>query len=108
PNGLSATMFIEIQDPEKVKSLLDEMQGLDRPDMVYLQIGDKKVFAEFEAGHSKEDRISAVHYVRFPLGADAAREFKSSRVVLHVNHPAYQAHAELTAEQRTEIARDLE
>ena len=105
--SLSATMFIEIQDADKIKSFLDAMQGLDRPDTVFLKIGDQKTFAEFEPGHSKEDRISAVHYVLFRLGEEQSRKFASSSVELHVEHPAYKARTILTSEQRQELSRDL-
>ncbi|TFG59242.1 MAG: DUF3501 family protein, partial [Nitrospirales bacterium] len=62
---LSATLFIEITDSEKIQSLLDSFQNIDRGNTVALKVGDTSVFANFEAGHSKEDKISAVHFVRF-------------------------------------------
>jgi len=40
--------------------------GIDKT--VWLEIGDTiRIQAEFEGGRSKEDNLSAVQYVRFPL-----------------------------------------
>ena len=64
-NELSATLFIEITDSERIQELLDSFQEIDRPGMVAIRVGDEIIDADFEAGHSKEDKISAVHFVRF-------------------------------------------
>lgn len=105
--SLSATMFIEIPDMERIKTILDAFQGLDRPNTVFLKIGGGQSFAEFEEGHSKEDRISAVHYVRFRLSPEQVKNFRDQKVELHVNHPAYTAQTVLSDEQKREIASDL-
>jgi Protein of unknown function (DUF3501) len=107
PGSLSATMFIEIQEADQIKSTLDRLQGLDRPGAVLLKLGSERIPAQFEPGHSKEDRISAVHYVMFKLSAEQARNFVSSPVEIQVRHPEYSATAALTEEQRVEIAKDL-
>lgn len=106
--SLSATMFIQITDPERVKPVLDSMQGLDGKDKVYMQLGGDRVFAEFEAGHSKEDRISAVHYVRFRFTPEQVAVFRKSDVQLVVKHPAYQAGTVLSQIQKDELAKDFE
>src|SRR5262249_30842945 len=107
PGTLSATMFIEIPDPEEIRSTLDSMQGLDRPQTVYLQVGEEKSYAEFEAGHSREDRISAVHYVKFRLTAQQIKNFQQATVKLVVAHPSYQSSTELNADQKRVLAADL-
>jgi hypothetical protein len=105
--SLSATMFIEIQEANQIKSTLDRLQGLDRPGAVLLKLGSERIPAQFEPGHSKENRISAVHYVTFPLTPEQARNFVSSPIEIQVRHPEYSATAALTEEQRIEIAKDL-
>lgn len=107
PGSLSATMFIEIQEIDQIKTMLDRLQGLDRPGAVLLKLGSDRIPAQFEPGHSKEDRISAVHYVTFALSAEQARNFVSSPVEIQVRHPEYSATAALTEEQRIEIGKDL-
>lgn len=107
PGCLSATMFIQITDPEKIKPILDSMQGLDRPDTVFLQVGTERIYAEFESGHSKEDRISAVHYVRFRFTPAQIDHFRKSDVRLMVQHSAYEAGAVLSQIQKDELAKDF-
>jgi Protein of unknown function (DUF3501) len=107
PGSLSATMFIEIQEVNQIKSTLDRLQGLDRPGAVLLKLGSEGIPAEFEPGHSKEDRISTVQYVMFKLSSEQARNFVSSPVEIQVRHPEYSDTAALTEEQREEIAKDL-
>ena len=106
-NCLSATLFIEIADNNQIREILDSMQGLDAADTLLMRIGSDSVSAEFEPGHSKEDRISAVHYVRFCLNPELAREFKDSQVEIQIHHPNYKATTALTSEQKEELARDL-
>jgi hypothetical protein len=107
PGCLSATLFIEIPESNQIRDVLDALQGLDSPETLYMTIGKEKVFAKFEEGHSKEDRISAVHYIRFCLSSDQSSKFSGSQVEIHVNHPQYKASAALTSEQKDELAIDL-
>ncbi|HEY7162035.1 MAG TPA: DUF3501 family protein [Acidobacteriota bacterium] len=107
PGSLSATMFIEIQEVDQMKSTLDRLQGLDHEGSVLLKLGRDRIPAEFEPGHSKKDRISAVHYVMFKLTPEQIRNFVSSPAEIQVRHPEYCATAALTEEQREEIAKDL-
>jgi hypothetical protein len=106
-NCLSATLFIEISDNSQVKQILDKMQGLDAAGIVFLNLGTEKVAAEFEPGHSKEDRISAVHYVRFCFTPDQAKKFGESQIEIHVEHQQYKTSTALTSEQKKELAKDL-
>ncbi len=107
PGTLSATMFIVIQEMDQIRPMLDRLQGLDRTGTVLLQLGSERVPADFEPGHSKEDRISAVHYVTFRLSPEQAKHFVSSPVEIQVRHPEYAVTAALTEEQRLEIGKDL-
>ncbi len=107
PGSLSATMFIEIQEADQIKSTLDRLQGLDRHGAVLLKLGSEGIPTEFEPGHSKEDRISTVQYVMFKLSAEQVRNFVSSPVEIQIRHPEYSFTSALTEEQRKEIAKDL-
>jgi hypothetical protein len=107
---LSATMFIEITDQARVQEELDRLMGIDGNDTVFLQIGNShRVYGIFEAGRSKEDKISAVHYVRFPFGPQEKGAFLdlSREVHLVVDHPRYQAKALLPPRTRKVLAEDL-
>ncbi len=109
-NELSATLFIEITDSEKIQSLLHSFQNIDQADTVGLRVGNTSVFANFEAGHSKEDKISAVHFVRFsttPTFRDLLAQEKVP-AFLTILHPQYRAEAPVSHELRQEWLKDLE
>jgi hypothetical protein len=92
------------------KPTFDRLIGIDRGQCVWLQIGREfAVPGEFEAGHSDEEKgkLSAVHFVRFRLSAEAARAFAGSEVHLVVDHPAERARTRLEPETRAALAQDL-
>jgi len=108
-NEISATLFIEVDDPNAIKATLDRMKGLDNGRSLYLRLGDlPPVFAVFEAGHSNEEKISAVHYLRFQLDAKAQEVLRSGApAALVIDHPRYQAEAELRDGTRQQLIQDL-
>ena len=107
---LSATVMIEITTQERIQEILDSFQHFDRSDTLALTVQDQAVFADFEAGHSKEDKISAVHFVRFPvprsflkaLGEDGAH------ADIRITHESYRAEAKVPPALREEWLKDLE
>ncbi|MDH4193495.1 MAG: DUF3501 family protein [Nitrospirota bacterium] len=106
---LSATLFIEITDSGKIQELLDSLRNIDQPDTVAIKVGDTSIFANFEAGHSKEDKISAVHFVRFST-TQAFRGLLTQPEVpafLTITHPHYRAEVPVPHEMREEWLRDL-
>ena len=109
PNELAATMMIEIPDPAKIQPILDALLGIDTRDYVRMEVGGRSVVGRFEAGHSDEVRgkISAVHFVRFPLPAGALRVGRSEEVALIVDHPNERARTVLSAETVQSLAQDL-
>jgi hypothetical protein len=109
PGELSATLFIEIEDKERIKPELDRFMGIDEGRHVWLQVGREFAIAgEFEAGHSKEDKLAAVHFVRFALPEPARRAFAREPVALVVEHSGYRARTELSAEARAALLEDLQ
>jgi len=108
PGELSATMMIEIEEKAQIQPELDRFMGIDSGQYVWLQIGrDFAIPGQFEAGHSKEDKIAAVHFVRFSLPPAARRAFACEPVGLVVEHPNYRARAALTTETRAALLEDL-
>ncbi len=105
---VAGTLFIEITDQERIQEILDRFIGLDEPGRLALRIGPSRYPARFEAGQSREDRISAVHYIRFPLG-DAGRLqlMSGAEAALEVEHGEYRARQVLTKETAEELIRDL-
>ena len=106
---LSATLYIEITDPDKIQDLLDSFKGIDNPNSVSISIGREKIFANFEAGHSNEEKISAVHFVRFASTPNFRDQLAQSvgPALLTISHPNFQAEAPILDEMREEWLQDL-
>ena len=100
--------MIEITDPEMIRPELDRLIGID--EHVYLDVGDQTIQATFDEKQFEEDRISAVQYLRFPLGPDLAARFRDpgERVILRVEHPIYSEAAEIAGETRASLVADLD
>jgi|SRR5216683_7908352 len=105
---VAATLFIEVTELEKVQPTLDRFIGLDEPGKLVLRVGHDAAAARFAPGQSREDRISAVHYVRFPLGESGRRGLRENRpAVLEVSQSGYEAKTVLTPETVEELLEDL-
>ena len=107
---LSFTLFIEIEEQERIKEMLDSLMGIDEIGIVYIQIEEEiKIPAIFEKGRSKEDKISAVHYVKFKFNEAEKKAFldTSIPVYLIIDHPNYKAQAEIGHASRKELGTDL-
>ncbi len=107
---LSATLYIEITDPDKIQERLDSLKGIDNPDMVAISIGSEKLFANFEAGHSNEEKISAVHFVRFASTQNFRDQLAQAKTpaFLTISHPNFQAEAPILDDMRQEWLQDLQ
>jgi hypothetical protein len=106
PGELSATLFLEIGDQSHLREDLLKFLGID--EAVYLKIGTRKVHARFEEGRSKEDKISAVQYVKFPFTPDDRAAFAgSSEATLCIDHANYKAEVRLEGESRQALLADL-
>ncbi len=107
PNELSATLMIEITESRAIRSELDRLVGID--EHVFLDVGDRTVQATFDPKQFEEERISAVQYVRFPLGPELACRFCDPTVParLRVEHPSYRESTPLDGEVRASLAADL-
>jgi hypothetical protein len=104
---LSATMFIEITEQAQIRSELDKLLGID--ECVALRVGAHDVRGEFDTRQLDEDRISALHYLRFRLTPEDVAAFRDAAtpVSLRVDHRAYQADAPLSRETRASLLVDL-
>jgi hypothetical protein len=106
---LSATLFIEITESDQIERDLDAFQGIDRGQTVALLAGSSAVYGNFEGGHSKEDKISAVHFVKFCPSFEWIRELGQDgiSVSIRIDHPAYRWEAEVPQAMRQEWLADL-
>jgi hypothetical protein len=113
PAELSATLFIEIPDiarmtTAQMRQAVNRFQRLDR-DSVWLHVGRTKVPARFESGNTQEEKMAAVHYLRFavPPEGRAALADATQSVQMTVEHPLYQAEAAISPALRAEMAKDV-
>ncbi|NKB80749.1 MAG: DUF3501 family protein [Nitrospirales bacterium] len=109
-NGLSATLFIEITDQDRIETLLNAFRHIDGPDTLAIRIGNEVVYATFESGHSKEDKISAVHFVQFPLtpACTAMLPDLHTSAYIQIRHPYCQADVSIPTALRQEWLTDLD
>ena len=106
PGELSATMFLEIEDQTHLRDELLKFLGID--EAVAMKIGGHAIRGRFEEGRSKQDKISAVQYVRFPL-SDQARQALADgeRAELAIDHANYRASSVLSRDAQRSLAEDL-
>ena len=99
PGELGCTLLIEIETPEERAVKL--RAWLDLPKHLYARLEDgEKVYAVFDARQVGEDRVSAVQYLRFPVGGRAP-------IALGSDHPNYRYEDPISEEQRAALAADL-
>lgn len=108
PGEVSATLFVEVTEEARVKPILDSFIGLDEGKSLWMEIGGRRYFANFEEGHGREDKISAVHYIRFPLGPEGSSALAGAgRARLVLSHSENRGEAELSPETVSELLQDL-
>jgi len=106
PAEPSATMMLEFPDAAERPRRLAELVGLER--CVALVIGDTRAPARFDERQLDPDRVSAVQFLRFPLGKDALAGLSEGKTVrLSIDHPHYTHSAELGPETIAAIRDDL-
>ena len=108
-NGLSATLFIEITDEKKIKSILNDFIGLTDGENLYFEIGDDKIFATFEQGREEEDKISSVHYVQFHFDQDQKARLVNpkEKVNIVINYNNYIYSVPIQDKMRSSLHEDL-
>jgi hypothetical protein len=84
---------------------LPKFYGLD--ETTWLDLDGVRVADVFEGGHAREDKVSAVQYVRFPLGDKAPLFSAAKEVRVVIDHPHYRATEMLSAVVRRSLAEDL-
>lgn len=106
PGELSATLFLEIEDQDHLREQLLKFLGIE--EFLFLKIDGRSIRARFEEGRSKEDKISAVQYVKFPMDEEAIAVFaRGKKAELTINHPNYKVTVPLQAETQSSLIEDL-
>jgi hypothetical protein len=96
---LGATLLIEIEDINERDQKL--RKWLDLPKHVYAKLGNgTKVRATYDKRQISDERLSAVHYVKFDVGGQVP-------AALGCDLPDLTAEAPLNAEQKRALEEDL-
>ena len=94
PDGTNwkATFLIEYTDPEIRRVQLEKLKGIE--DRCWVQIaGCEKLFAIADEDLERENEVktSAVHFLRFELGAEMVTKLKGGAALsIGIDHPNYQ------------------
>ncbi len=103
---LSATLMIDVTEEARIPVMLNRLVGIE--ETLWLCFEGREVRARFEEGRSDGARVSAVQFVRFPLGPADREAFERAReATLELRHPAYRASARLGPETLASLRQDL-
>jgi Protein of unknown function (DUF3501) len=110
PGGgeLSATLMLEFDDPVTRPQRLRELLGIERH--LWIVLDTRRIPARFDVRQMTTERVSAVQFVRFPLGIGRDRfleQAASGRVAIEVDHPKLTGRCTLEAELAANLAEDL-
>ena len=104
-----ATMLIEYPDADERRTMLARLKGVER--RVWVQVGGgARVYAvaDEDLERENEEKTSAVHFLRFELGAEARGELRrGGALAMGIDHPACDVKCEIAAEVRAALAGDL-
>lgn len=113
PGELSATLFIEIpgisrMTTDEMRAAVNRFRGIDEG-RLRLEVGGHVLPARFEEGETSEQKMAAVHYIRFAVPEEAQRLLADpgAAVRLVCTHPHHPATADLTPATRAELLADL-
>jgi hypothetical protein len=109
PGELTATMLLEYADEAQRDVALRGLVGLERH--FWIRIGDRREPARFDNRQIATDRVSAVQFVRFPLGGldhdDFLKFAADGRIAIEVDHPQLTERALITGPIAKALATDL-
>jgi hypothetical protein len=107
---LTATFFVELDDPATVKDELARLTGLQHT--LRIEVGDNVVPAAELPGPDEEgpsEETYSVHFLRFTFDDDARDAFRDPEVPasLIVDHPAYVDEVRIDGDVRRSLLADL-
>ena len=108
-NNLKATMLIMFTDVNERKIMLNKLCDLEN--RVWLSINNsKKIFAvsDEDLERSREEKTSAVHFLRFQLSDTDIKSFKEiDDIIIGIDHEEYNHEAKLQRDTASSLAKDL-
>lgn len=108
PNELSGTLFVEIDNKERLYEWLPKLVGIQRAVSIWLHDGSSVPSTpEDEERLTREETTTTVHYHKFRFTPEQVDAFAALPARIVVDHPNYNAVVELTEQQRSELLEDL-
>jgi Protein of unknown function (DUF3501) len=105
---LSGTLFLEIDDKERLYEWLPKLVGVQRAVSIWLHDGSSvPSIPEDEERLTREETTTTVHYLKFRFTPEQIDAFAADPARIVVDHPHYNAVVELSNEQRAELLSDL-
>ncbi len=109
-NNLKATMLIMFTDVNERKIMLNRLHDLENN--VWLSVDNsKRIFAisDEDLERSREEKTSAVHFLRFQLDQDLIGLFrKSNNIVFGVDHKEYNLQVKLDQKTIESLSNDFD
>ena len=109
-NNWKVTMLIEYPEPEQRQKALSLLVGIEN--LVWVKIGDSdKVFAiaDEDLDRSTPDKTSSVHFLRFELNPEQAKNLdKSIPIAIGIDHNNYQHQTDICKTTKASIIEDLD
>ena len=109
-NNLKATMLIMYTDVNERKIMLNKLCDLEN--RVWISINNsKKIFAvsDEDLERSREEKTSAVHFLRFQLSDTDNKSFKEiDDIIIGIDHKEYNHEAKLQRDVTSSLAKDLD
>ena len=110
PDGSNwkVTLLLEFAPDERPRALA-ELRGVE--DRCWIQVaGQARVFAIADEDLERENdtKTSAVHFLRFELGAEAAALKREAPLAVGIDHPDYRAELTVAPDVRAALLKDLE
>jgi hypothetical protein len=110
PDGTNfkATLLLEYPDPAERGAALARLREFER--RCYLEVGGRRIvaIADEDLDRANDHKTSAVHFLRFELGAGVRAAVLEGPVVIGADHPAYTHATDLGPATRASLAADLD
>lgn len=112
PGGrdFKATFMIEYPDPVVRAAQLEKLLGIE--DLVWMQVGDHDRIwsvADEDLERTTDTKTSAVHFVRFEVSDEMARDLKAgANWRIGVQHAVYSYEVDIAGETRASLLNDLD
>ena len=107
---LSATLFIEITDPERMLQELERFLGIEEDRRVYLEYQPgPRVYGKFDLLYRNPEKVSSVYFLKFDIPEAMREKTADPDTALHlvVDHPNYYARTQLSMELRHQLGEEL-